>query len=296
MEKANTEYKGDQSAEVVEFKSSDGLVSLRVAVERDDLWLTQPQIGELYTAARQNVSLHLKNGLERGEITPDSVRIDSMHTAADGKRYSVKVYNLDAIIHVGYRVQSRRGTEFRIWATRVLRERLLGRSTPSDYSNLSDRIGRLEQLIEQALTIPANTNTAPGAIISDAQYDALTMAIKRQALLEVLAGDWPDKPTRQRRAGQTFTRRRVRTPVERASAGIRNHLAEVIRWGTKGKPWRMLPVSQLSDTLAVLRAREVDVVRKLGGLRAARHALAEHDGQLGLFEAGGKKRDESDNN
>jgi hypothetical protein len=286
----------EQSAEVVEFKSGDGLISLRVAVDRDDLWLTQSQIGELYTTTQQNAALHLSNALKDGEITQDSTHKESLYVAGDGKRRTVTLYNLDAIISVGYRVKSRRGTEFRIWATRVLRERLIGRSTPADYANLSDRLGRLEQLIEQAMTIPANTNATPGAIISDSQYDALTMAIKRQALLEVLAGDWPDKPMRQRRAGQalslTGARRRVRTPVERASAGIRNHLAEVLRWGTKGKPWRMLPVSQLSDALAVLRAREVDVIRKLGGLRAARHALAEHDGQLGLFETGTKKRDE----
>jgi hypothetical protein len=117
----------DQSAEVVEFKSGDGLVSLRVALERDDIWGTQEQVAELYAAARQNIGQHLKNGYKTGELTEESRRTKIVRDAS-GRERRVMVYSLDAIIFVGYRVKSRRGTEFRIWATRVLRGELTGRS------------------------------------------------------------------------------------------------------------------------------------------------------------------------
>lgn len=299
--KAEQTEETSQPAEVVEFRSSDGLVSLRVAFERDNVWLMQAQIAELFRANQGNVSRHLRNATKSGEITADSIYVNSTYVGADGKLRPVLVYNLDAIISVGYRVKSQRGTEFRIWATRVLRERLLGRTPQPDYARMHARVDRLEQLLEKLLTAPpSNTNTAADAIVTDVQYDALTVAIRRQALLEVLAGDWPEKPMNARRAAQVAagTRRRVRAPIERACAGIRVHLAAALPWGMKGKSWRMLPVAKLPEVNAVLRGREADVIRKLGGKRAMRTVLAEHEGrQLGLFETDtGKKREPEEEN
>jgi hypothetical protein len=79
----------------------------------------------LFGQTKQNISLHINNCFNKGELEPDSVVKESLTTASDGKIYKTKFYNLDAIISVGYRVKSKQGTQFRIWATNVLREYLL---------------------------------------------------------------------------------------------------------------------------------------------------------------------------
>ena len=79
-------------------------------------------MAELFQSSVPNISMHLKNVFSEGELRADSVVKESLTTAADGKRYTTKFYNLDVIISVGYRVKSLRGTQFRIWATQQLRE------------------------------------------------------------------------------------------------------------------------------------------------------------------------------
>ena len=80
---------------------------------------------ELFLTTKQNVSLHINNAFKEGELNPGSVVKEYLTTATDGKSYKTKHYNLDVIISVGYRVKSLRGTQFRIWATGVLKEYLL---------------------------------------------------------------------------------------------------------------------------------------------------------------------------
>jgi hypothetical protein len=82
-------------------------------------------MAELFQTSKQNISLHLKNVFAEGELTQDSVVKEYLTTAADGKKYSTQFYNLDAVLAVGYRVKSHRGTQFRIWATRTLRDFLV---------------------------------------------------------------------------------------------------------------------------------------------------------------------------
>lgn len=89
------------------------------------MWLTQIEIADLFQTSKQNVSLHIKNILEEKELQKHSVVKDSLTTAADGKDYRTKLYNLEMILAVGYRVKSVRGTEFRQWATTNLREYLV---------------------------------------------------------------------------------------------------------------------------------------------------------------------------
>lgn len=79
---------------------------------------------ELFGKTKQNISLHVCNILKEGELVEEAVVKDSLTTAADGKKYKTKYYNLDVIISVGYRIKSLRGTQFRIWATSVLRDHL----------------------------------------------------------------------------------------------------------------------------------------------------------------------------
>ena len=91
-------------------------------LENESVWLNQNQMAELFQTTKQNVSLHIQNIFTENELREDSVVKESLTTAADGKKYQTKSFNLDIIISVGYRVKSLRGTQFRIWATQRLRE------------------------------------------------------------------------------------------------------------------------------------------------------------------------------
>ena len=103
----------------------DNEVKLEVRLEEETVWLTQAQMAELFQTSKQNVSLHTNNIFKERELSPDSVVKESLTTAADGKKYRVRYYNLDVIISIGYRVKSIRGTQFRQWANKVLKEYLL---------------------------------------------------------------------------------------------------------------------------------------------------------------------------
>ena len=106
---------------IVLFESADQEVRLDVGFDGETAWLTQAQMAELFATTKQNVSLHANNCFREGELERSSVIKDSLTTASDGKRYRTKLYNLDVIISIGYRVKSQRGVEFRRWATDVLR-------------------------------------------------------------------------------------------------------------------------------------------------------------------------------
>lgn len=93
----------------------DETIRLEVRLEDETVWLTQAQMAELFQTTRNNITLHIGNIFKEEELQEDSVRKDSLLTAQDGKRYRTKLYNLDVIISVGYRVRSQRGTKFRQW-------------------------------------------------------------------------------------------------------------------------------------------------------------------------------------
>ena len=103
----------------------DGSLNLQVRLDGQTVWLTQGAMAELFQTTKQNISLHVRNILDEGELRPDSVVKEYLTTAADGKQYRTLHYNLDLILAVGYRVRSPRGTQFRQWATAQLRELLV---------------------------------------------------------------------------------------------------------------------------------------------------------------------------
>ncbi len=107
------------------YTSSDGETRLNLRVDAQTVWLTQSEIAELFQTTKQNVSLHAKNIFNDGELTENSVVKESLTTAADGKNYRTKLYNLDLILAIGYRVRSPRGSQFRQWATTHLKEFLV---------------------------------------------------------------------------------------------------------------------------------------------------------------------------
>lgn len=105
----------------------DGKSVIVPRFSRGDVWLTQKEIAELFGCSRENITQHLKNALTE-ELDGLSVCKDFLLTAADGKNYTVKVYNLDAVLSVGYRVHSPRGIQFRIWTNKVIKGHIFGAS------------------------------------------------------------------------------------------------------------------------------------------------------------------------
>lgn len=114
------------------YQTEDGKLKIEVRFEGETVWLTQQHMAELFQTTKQNVGQHLKSIFAEGELVQDSVVKDSFTTAADGKNYATRFYNLDAIISVGYRVKSAVATRFRIWATRRLREYIVKGFTMDD--------------------------------------------------------------------------------------------------------------------------------------------------------------------
>ncbi len=112
-------------SELVLYTSNDGRTRIDLRVEGQTVWLTQLEIAELFQTTKQNVSLHTRNIFEDGELGENAVVKKSLTTADDGKRYQTKLYNLDLILAIGYRVRSPRGVQFRQWASTHLKEYLV---------------------------------------------------------------------------------------------------------------------------------------------------------------------------
>ena len=111
----------NSTADFLVFTKQNSQDTIEVRVQDEDVWLTQDGIARLFDVERSVATKHLKNIFKENELQEDSVCAKFAHTAADGKTYNTKFYNLDAIISVGYRVNSVRATQFRQWATKVLK-------------------------------------------------------------------------------------------------------------------------------------------------------------------------------
>lgn len=115
----------ETKGELILYTSEDGLSRIQLRAIDGTVWLTQAEIAELFNTTKQNIGQHISRIIAEGELESDSVVKNFFTTAADGKKYRTKIYNLQAILAVGYRVRSPRGVQFRRWATTVLREYLL---------------------------------------------------------------------------------------------------------------------------------------------------------------------------
>lgn len=118
----NNQGKNNQ---IIIYNTEDGETKIEARMKDETVWLSQKQMSELFDCSVDNIGLHLKNIYSEGELAENSVTEESSVTASDGKNYVVKHYNLDAIISVGYRINSLRGTQFRIWATQKLKEYII---------------------------------------------------------------------------------------------------------------------------------------------------------------------------
>ncbi len=129
------------NSEIIIF--SNGEIKLEVNVNEENIWLTQSKIAELFDVDRSVVTKHLKNIFDSNELKKDSVCAKIAHTAKDGKKYNTMFFNLDAIITVGYRINSKKATMFRIWATKILKEFMI-----QGYSINQKRLEYLERTIK----------------------------------------------------------------------------------------------------------------------------------------------------
>lgn len=110
------------NSNMIIYTTEDGLTKIETTFDEDTVWLSIDQMAELFQRDRSVIGKHVRNIFKEGELQKESVWAKFAYTAADGKKYDVDFYNLDVIISVGYRVKSKRGTQFRIWATNILKE------------------------------------------------------------------------------------------------------------------------------------------------------------------------------
>jgi hypothetical protein len=166
--------------EIILYQSNELPERIEVKVEDDTVWLSQQQMAMLFMKTKQNISLHINNCFKEEELQPISVVKESLTTASDGKKYKTKYYNLDVIISVGYRVKSKQGTQFRIWATNVLRDYLL-----KGYA-LNQRMNRIENNVENlaekvnAISLQIQSTEIPnqGVFFDGQVFDAYELASK----------------------------------------------------------------------------------------------------------------------
>jgi death-on-curing family protein len=134
-----------EKQKIIIYKSKTG-PKLEVSLKNDTVWLTQKQISELFGIERSVITKHINNVLKTGELKKNSVCAKIAHTASDGKKYSTNFYSLDMIISVGYRTDSKRATQFRIWATSVLRKYIMDGIVLNEKRLKDKQIKNLDQL------------------------------------------------------------------------------------------------------------------------------------------------------
>ena len=135
------------SGEIIIYQTEDGQAKLDVRLEQETIWLSLDQIAVLFGRDKSVISRHLNNVFKSQELLRDSVVAKDATTESDGKTYRVDYYNLDAIISVGYKVNSKRGIEFRIWASQVLKDHIVKGYTVNE-KRLRDENARLKELQE----------------------------------------------------------------------------------------------------------------------------------------------------
>lgn len=133
-----------KKGEIIIYERKDG-AHFEVTLQDESVWLSQKQIAFLFNVMRPAITKHLNNIFESEELKEKSVSSKMEHTAVDGKKYKTSFYNLDAIIAVGYRVNSKRATQFRIWATGVLKEHILKGYTVNE-KRLKEATLRMKEL------------------------------------------------------------------------------------------------------------------------------------------------------
>ncbi|HOB71590.1 MAG TPA: RhuM family protein [bacterium] len=181
--------------QLIIYQPEVGLSSLEVRLENETVWLSLDQIANLFERDKSTVSRHIKNIFKENELEKNSVIANFATTAADGKTYSVDYYNLDVIISVGYRVKSKRGTQFRIWANKVLKDYLMkGYALNQRIEHIEEKLfehdKKFELIIQQA--IPLKEGIFFDGQVFDA-YELFVSIIKEAKRSIVLIDNYVDE-------------------------------------------------------------------------------------------------------
>lgn len=147
--------------DIIIYQSPDGTTSLDVRLDHETVWLTQKQMAELFDKDSDTIGLHIRNAYKEGELQPDGTTEDSSVVQNEGTRKvrrKIRFYNLDVIISVGYRVKSRQGTQFRQWATRVLRDHIVRGYTLNEqrFREQAEKLTDMRQTVELLARTLAN--------------------------------------------------------------------------------------------------------------------------------------------
>ena len=164
---------------IVIYQTDDGRTSIDVRLEQDTVWLSQAQMVELFQTTKQNVSLHLGNVYKEGELEKEATVKEYLTVKSEGKRKVnrwVKYYNLDVIISVGYRVKSKRGTAFRIWARKILKDYLVKgyaineKIRKEQFGELRQLVGMLGRTIQSQPLLSNDETNALFDVVTDYSY------------------------------------------------------------------------------------------------------------------------------
>ena len=179
--------------EIILYRADELASRIEVRIEDETVWLTQSQMSNLFETTRNNITLHISNVFKEKELVKNSVCKDSLLTASDGKKYKTKLYNLDVIISVGYRVKSKQGTAFRIWANKVLKDYLLkGYSLNNRMNRIENNMDAISKKVNEIdLQLNINLPTKQGIFFDGQIFDAYTLAcnIIKQATKSVIVID-----------------------------------------------------------------------------------------------------------
>ena len=168
-----------ENNQIVIYRTDDGQTQIDVRLENDTVWLTQAQMVELFQTTKQNVSLHLSNLFKEGELEEKGTVKEYLTVQQEGKRSvsrRVKYYDLDVIISVGYRVKSKRGTAFRIWARNVLKDYLVKgyaineRVRKEQIGELRQLVGMLGRTIQSQPVLSTDETEALFSVVTDYTY------------------------------------------------------------------------------------------------------------------------------
>jgi hypothetical protein len=148
----------NKNTDIIIYKTKDGKTKVSLMAKDGNIWMNQNQIAELFDTSKQNVGQHISNVLKEGELLTDSVVKNYFTTASDGKNYEVTFYALDMILAIGFRVRSKRGTQFRIWANQNLKEYMVKGFTIDDdrLKNPEGHPDYFDELLERIRDIRAS--------------------------------------------------------------------------------------------------------------------------------------------
>ena len=190
----------DNNSNIIIYQSEDGKTHIEVRVENETVWLTQQQMADLFLTTKQNVSLHISNIYDEGELEYVTTVKDYLTVQKEGKRMvkrHINLYNLDVIISVGYRVKSLRGTRFRQWANRVLKEYLLnGYSVNRRFETIEQRLTAAEDKID--LFVRSSLPPVEGIFFDGQIFDAyvqIVSLIKQAKRSIILIDNYIDETT-----------------------------------------------------------------------------------------------------